>query len=269
MDHEFLDHRQLYSLLMDAHYPFSSYPAINQLILENTDDEKEEVTCPPIAFATKLLSTEPGQYLPDYFFPILDKILRDAYYQLGEKEAVYQLAILYYYPRYKHVNLEKSFKYAQLAAKEGLFHGNSLLGYFYLHGIGCSLDYNKAFLQLSKGAYVRDPLALYSLADMYKYGYCFPVDLPVAYALYNNAKEAMTENEDFSYASEISYRLVDLCINYAFEAEADPFDLLNLIQEAEYYYYRKRFFKRPVEEGLLENVLEARKKLTAFIENLF
>ena len=49
--------------------------------------------------------------MDDDIFYFIDKALRDAYYQLQDPMASYELGCLYYYERYNHVNYKKAFKY--------------------------------------------------------------------------------------------------------------------------------------------------------------
>lgn len=171
------------------------------------DDENREITASPVEVARELMQADKHHLMDDDIFYFIDKALRDAYYQLQDPMASYELGCLYYYERYNHVNYKKAFKYFSKEINIG--DSNVLVGECYFYGRGVEQSYKDAYFNLVKSALTDDSAhALYLLGDMYLNGYFVEQDIPEAKDLYWHALSVADQIDAPSrIKAEIHYRI--------------------------------------------------------------
>lgn len=165
------------------------------IVCSSLDHKKECITIPPIKLARKLLNAETTSLMCETFFTFCDKAFRDSLYQLEDPYSAYELAVLYYYERYNHVDYGKVIHYLE----EAHFSGKTeeLLGLCYYYGHGVVQDYKTAFHLLTKCALSREsPMCMYLLGDMYLNGNYVEEDPVAAENIYHNGLHISFENED-------------------------------------------------------------------------
>lgn len=182
----FMTHIDAYERLINAHYQRNLYSETFQIINKYLDHEKEETSVPPKVIARELMWADQNHMMSDDIFYFIEKALRDAYYQIREPYASFELGCLYYFERYNHVDYAKAFKY--FSKEENIGASNAMLGECYFYGRGVQKDYEKAFYNLVKSALTDSSArSTYLLGDMYKNGYYVEQDIPEANDLYWHA----------------------------------------------------------------------------------
>lgn len=202
----FMDLHKSFLRLVNALYPRAKCIETAMIIEKYCDEEPQQVTIPPKKIARELMKADIHQLMSDDIFYFIDKALRDAYYQIDEPYASYELGCLYYYERFNHINYDKAFKYFN--KEESIGESNTMLGVCYFYGQGCKQNYELAYHNLVKSALSgKSAQALYLLGDMYLNGYYVKNDRLEANELYEKAMEVSQEVETSIFvAAEIFYR---------------------------------------------------------------
>lgn len=204
---EFMDCEDAYNMLRHACYKFNDCHETIRILKKYLDNENREITASPVEVARELMQADKHHLMDDDIFYFIDKALRDAYYQLQDPMASYELGCLYYCERYNHVNYKKAFKY--FSKEKHIGDSNVLLGECYFYGRGVKQSYKNAYFNLVKSALTDDSAhALYLLGDMYLNGYFVEQDVPQANDLYWHALN-VTDQLDASskIKAEIHYRI--------------------------------------------------------------
>ena len=93
---------------------------------------------------------------------------------------------------------KESFKYCLKSAEIGNISAQNLLGNFYLSGIGCKKDIQKAIYWYKKSAEKGDDLAQESIGYLYEKGIGFPKDYQKAFNYYKKSAEQGNEFAQYS-----------------------------------------------------------------------
>lgn len=204
---EFMDCEDAYNVLRHACYQFNECYETIEVLNKFLDNENKETTIPPVEVARELMQADIHHLMDDDIFYFIDKALRDAYYQLQDPMASYELGCLYYYERYNHVNYKKAFKY--FSKEKHIGDSNVLVGECYFYGRGVEKSYKDAYFNLVKSALTDDSAhALYLLGDMYLNGYFVEQDIPEAKDLYWHALNVADQlNASSRIKAEIHYRI--------------------------------------------------------------
>lgn len=204
---EFMDNEAAYNVLRHAYYKFNECHETMRILKKYLDNENRVTTISPVEVARELMQADKHHLMDDDIFYFIDKALRDAYYQLQDSMASYELGCLYYYERYNHVNYKKAFKY--FSKEKHIGDSNVLLGECYFYGRGVKQSYKDAYFNLVKSALTDDSAhALYLLGDMYLNGYFVEQDVPQAKDLYWHALNVADQLDAPSRIKvEIHYRI--------------------------------------------------------------
>lgn len=204
---EFMDNEDAYNVLRHACYQFNDCRETIRILKKYLDNENRVTTISPVEIARELMQADKHHLMADDIFYFIDKALRDAYYQLQDAMASYELGCLYYYERYNHVNYKKEFKY--FSKEKYIGDSNVLVGECYFYGRGVEKSYKDAYFNLVKSALTDDSAhALYLLGDMYLNGYFVEQDIPEAKDLYWHALNVADQLDASSkIKAEIHYRI--------------------------------------------------------------
>lgn len=190
----FMELEECYFRLKNALYPFAKCLETMRIIREYCDDERKTITIPPKELARKLMEADKKQIMSEDIFYFVERALRDAYYQIGDDYASYDLGCLYYYERFNHVNYKKAFKY--FMKEPNIENSTTMAGVCFFYGQGCEQNYEKAYFLLVKSALLgHSAIGLYLLGDMYLNGYYVKKDRPQGFELYTKALEVVQEIE--------------------------------------------------------------------------
>lgn len=202
----FMDPHKSYLRLVNALYPCAKCIETAMIIEKYCDEESQQVTIPPKKIARELMKADIQQLMADDIFYFIEKALRDAYYQIDEPYASYELGCLYYYERFNHINYDKAFKYFN--KEDSIGDSNTMLGVCYFYGQGCEKNYELAYHNLVKSALSgKSAQALYLLGDMYLNGYYVNCDRLEASELYEKALQVSQElDSSYFVTAEIFYR---------------------------------------------------------------
>ena len=204
---EFMDCEDAYNVLRHAYYKFNECHETMRILKKYLDNENRVTTISPVEVARELMQADKHHIMADDIFYFIDKALRDAYYQLQDSMASYELGCLYYYERYNHVNYKKAFKYFSKEINIG--DSNVLVGECYFYGRGVKQSYKDAYFNLVKSALTDDSAhALYLLGDMYLNGCFVEQDIPEANDLYWHALNVADQlDAPNRIKAEIHYRI--------------------------------------------------------------
>lgn len=260
----FMTHLDAFERLDGANYDYNVCVETNEILGKYMDFEKGQTSVPPKVVARELMWADQNHLMDDDIFYFIEKALRDAYYQIKEPYASFELGCLYYFERYNHVNYAKAFKY--FSKEENVGDSNAMLGECYFYGRGVEQDYEKAFHNLVKSA-LTDSSArtIYLLGDMYKNGYYVEQDILEANDLYWHAMVVAKELKPCAHTmAEIHYRIG---VGY-FEREKDK-DTLNSALQA--FNFSEKMFLQAIYEGnpsLVNRLKDVRHKQTEVKECL-
>lgn len=204
---EFMDCEDAYNVLRHAYYKFNECHETMRILKKYLDNENRVTTISPVEVARELMQADKHHIMADDIFYFIDKALRDAYYQLQDSMASYELGCLHYYERYNHVNYKKAFKYFSKEINIG--DSNVLVGECYFYGRGVKQSYKDAYFNLVKSALTDDSAhALYLLGDMYLNGCFVEQDIPEANDLYWHALNVADQlDAPNRIKAEIHYRI--------------------------------------------------------------
>ena len=146
----FMTHLDAFERLDGTNYDYNVCVETNEILGKYMDFEKRQTSVPPKVVARELMWADQNHLMDDDIFYFIEKALRDAYYQIKEPYASFELGCLYYFERYNHVNYAKAFKY--FSKEENVGDSNAMLGECYFYGRGVEQDYEKAFHNLVKSA---------------------------------------------------------------------------------------------------------------------
>lgn len=264
----FMTHIDAFERLDSARYDFNVCKETNEILGKYMDFENKETNVPPKVVARELMWADQNRLMDDDIFYFIDKALRDAYYQIKEPIASFELGCLYYFERYNHVDYAKAFKY--FSKEKDIGESNAMLGECYFYGRGVKQDYEKAFHNLVKSALTDSSARTsYLLGDMYKSGYYVEQDILEAYDLYWHAKCIAEELKPCAHTmAEIYYRIGD---GY-FEREKDR-DSLKMALQA--FNYSEQMFLQAIYEGnpslinRLKDVRNKQNEVKEYMDDLF
>lgn len=236
---------EAYDMLRHALYQFNTCFETTRILKKYLDHENKVITAPPKVVARELMKADQDQLMEDDIFYFIEKALKDAYYQIQEREAGFELGCLYYFERYNHVNYEKAVKYFSMEfnAEES----DILLGECYFYGRGVEQDYSKAFHCLVKCALADlSARACYLIGDMYYNGYYVFQDQLLARKLYWHAKQLSEPLKSCAATkAEINYRLGQSIL----EADNEDLDIDMIKMALQFYNEAEQMYIEAIQKG--------------------
>ncbi len=238
-----MTHIDAYERLVDAYYPYNMYSETFDIINKYLDHENMQTSVPPKVIARELMWADQTHMMCDDIFYFIEKALRDAYYQIKEPYASFELGCLYYFERYNHVDYAKAFKY--FSKEENIGESNVMLGECYYYGRGVKQDYEKAFHNLVKSALTDfSARSMYLIGDMYKNGYYVEQDILEANDLYWHAMRVAEKLDSCAHTkAEIFLRVGE---DYS-SRKQEELDDLNTALEA--FNTSEKMFMQAIHEG--------------------
>ncbi len=236
-----MSYKLLNIILHNCFHNVESY----QIIETYLDHENKTLKISPLELARELMSVDNTMYMQDSIFNYVEKVLDDSYNVLNKMCSAYELASLYYFDHYNHVNYKKAFKYLKKGVDDGSFNSEELLGKFYLEGIGVRKNYKKAFKHLIRCAILSEsPLSLYLLGDMYLNGYGIKKDKMQANSLYMKAYDiCLKSTEDPLIEGEVLIRLAKMHMGF----KVDETDYSHYIIALKFYQYAEIEFNKAID----------------------
>ena len=211
------------------------YPQIAEVIDDNLLDGEVDLT--PYQMAYALMEADPAERLPDAAAALVKEIfLEEA--ENGSVNAWTNLGALYYTGRIGEQSYEKAMHYYTLAAEQGELQAMENLGYCWYYGRTGEVDYQKAYHYFIKAALAGGINSRCKIGDMYKNGYYVEKDERLAFRIYNDCSEELSDYDTERFGAAIWMRLGE-AYEKGIGTGRNPEMALIYYQKAEHMLYQK------------------------------
>jgi len=242
----------------------NEYPVMAELlsIFESLPTEKKDY----VHLADELLEADFTKIMPKCVVGLVRAIYKYAIKQ-GDSKAANNLGCMYYRGRVSgEPDYAEAAKYYEMADKMGNILATENLAYIYYYGLGCEVDYEKAYLYFSKAALGGRYEATYMLGDMFRTGKYCPKDDFMTFHCYTKAERLLSESKQSDAWGCIYHRIGDL-FYYGIGTDKDLMAALHFYQLAETGYYDQMACGDRYHDKQLKKVLELQKKIRATIKD--
>lgn len=172
------------ALLGKAEVDEAVFPDTYDIIQDAIDPEDGSLDEDPYVIALDLMDADPYEIMDRNIFLFVERVLSDAVQFDNDFEACFYLGNLYFDGHYGNQDYEKAFAAYEKAAENSIPDGATMYAWCLYFGLGTKKDPAKAFpLIVKQATAMKDPNALYLLAEMYWDGVYVDKDPAAAFAI--------------------------------------------------------------------------------------